>query len=309
MTGDAPIEGGCLCGAIRYRASRVLDAGYCHCTRCRKGGAPLSAWARVEGHDFGLTRGVPARYRSSALGSRCFCSTCGSALYFEGQGYVSIAVGTMDHPDRVAPRVHLFGQQQVGWLDLADGLPRVSGNVLPHPERRQAWERAGTVVVRGETVRDHRAIRAVHDAAFGRDAEGRLVDALRRDGCFQPDLSLVGVGPAGEIVGHVLHSTVDLEMDGIAVRAAALAPVAVVPAWQRMGVGTRLVREGLHRLRVLRYQAVVVLGDPGYYARFGFSRELAAAIAGEHHQALELEVGALAGASGRLSYPRAFAEV
>src|SRR5262245_46657650 len=142
MVVDAPIEGGCLCGAVRYRAARVLDAGYCHCTRCRRGGAPVSAWARVEGPDFVLTKGAPARYRSSELGSRCFCASCGSALYFEGSGaaYVALAIGSVDEPGRIAPRVHLFAHEQLGWLELADDLPRVPGNVLPHPDRRQVWD-------------------------------------------------------------------------------------------------------------------------------------------------------------------------
>jgi putative acetyltransferase len=181
-------------------------------------------------------------------------------------------------------------------------------------DRRQVWEEVRALVVRSETPGDHAAIRRVHDAAFGRESEGRLVDALRQDGLFSPDMSLVGVAPGGEVVGHVLHSTVDLEVDGVAVRGAALAPLGVLPAHQRTGVGTKLVREGLHRLRLLGYRAVIVVGDPAYYARFGFSRELAVTIAspyvGEAHQALELEVGALAGAtSGRVAYPPPFTEV
>ncbi len=316
MLVDAPLEGGCLCGAIRYRVARVSDAAYCHCSRCRRGGAPVTAWAYVEGPDFALTQGTPARYRSSDLGSRCFCAICGSAVYFEGSGaaYVSVAVGTFDDPGRIPPRVHLFGPQQLRWLELVDDLARVSSNVLPHPDRRQAWDATRALVVRSEHARDHAAIRRVHDAAFAREAEGRLVDALRRDGCFSPDMSLVGVAPGGEIAGHVLHSTLDLEVDGRAVAGAARAPLAVLPRYQHTGVGTKLVREGLHRLRLLGYRAVIVVGNPAYYGRFGFSRALAEPIdspyAGEHHQALELESGVLAGAtSGRVTYPPAFAEV
>jgi putative acetyltransferase len=310
------LEGGCLCGAIRYRIARVFDAGYCHCSRCRKGGAPVSAWARVEAPDFALMKGSPARYRSSDLGARCFCMVCGSAVFFEGDGgaYFSVAIGTLDDPEQVPPRVHLFGQQQLRGLELVDDLPRVAGNVLPHPDRRDAWQLARAVVVRSEAVADHAAIRRVHDAAFGRDAEGLLIDVLRRDGRFSPDMSVVGVTPDGEIVGHVLHSALDLEVDGVAVRAAALAPVAVVPAFQRAGIGTKLVREGLHRMRLLGYDAAIVVGHPAYYGRFGFSQALAAPIAspyaGEHHQALELTPGVLSGATrGRVTYPPAFAEV
>ncbi len=177
----------------------------------------------------------------------------------------------------------------------------------PQPDRP-------SLIVRSEGAPDHAAIRRVHDAAFGREAEGRLVDALRAAGCFSPDMSLVGVAAGSEIVAHVLHSTVDLEVDGVAVPAAALAPVAVLPAFQRRGVGTQLVREGLHRVRLLGYRAVVVVGDPAYYGRFGFSPDLAAPIAspyaGPYHQAIELEENALSSArAGRVVYPPAFAAV
>jgi len=190
----------------------------------------------------------------------------------------------------------------------------IEGDCRSDLDQRQAREGVSALVVRGEHPGDHAAIRRVHEAAFGRESEGRLVDDLRRAGLFSPDMSLVAVAPGGEVVGHVLHSTVDLEIDGVPVPCAALAPLAVLPAYQRRGVGTKLVREGLHRLRLLGYRAVIVVGDPAYYARFGFSRELAAAIAspyaGDAHQALELEVGVLSAVMcGRVTYPAPFTEV
>ena len=148
----------------------------------------------------------------------------------------------------------------------------------------------------------------VHDAAFAGPAEGRLVDALRDSGLFSPDLSLVAVTAGGDVVGHVLFSRLDLEVDGRDVPAVALAPLAVLPCHQRIGIGTRLVREGLRRLEALRLEAVIVLGDPAYYARFGFSQALAAPLAspyaGPHLQALALSRGVLSGARrGRIIYP------
>src|SRR5262245_34040539 len=136
-----------------------------------------------------------------------------------------------------------------------------------------------TVGIRGERPGDEAAIRHVHEAAFRGSAEGRLVDALRGAGLVSPEASLVAVAAGGEVVGHVLFSAIALEVDGRDVPAAALAPLAVLPACQRAGVGTRLVREGLVRLPALGYRAVIVVGDHAYYVRFGFSQALAAPLA------------------------------
>src|SRR5262245_12577241 len=134
------LTGGCLCGAIRYEIARVFDAGYCHCSRCRKatGGAVL-AWAYVEADAFQLKTGQPRVYVSSAEGSRAFCGECGSPLWFTGaEGtYYSVHVGTLDDPERVPPQIHQCIETKLGWLALADDLPRVEGNTLPHPDARQ----------------------------------------------------------------------------------------------------------------------------------------------------------------------------
>jgi hypothetical protein len=122
MTTDH-LAGGCLCGAVRYEIERVFDVMYCHCSRCRKTtGAPVVACA----------------YASSAEGDRCFCGECGSALYFEGRGgrYYSVHVGTLDDPEQAPPRIHQCIETRLAWLELADDLPRVAGNRLPHPDKR-----------------------------------------------------------------------------------------------------------------------------------------------------------------------------
>jgi len=94
------------------------------------------------------------------------------------------------------------------------------------------------------------------------------------------------------------------------VRALALAPMAVVPMRQRQGIGTRLLNESIARLSRTKYEAVIVVGHPDYYPRFGFSAELAKKIAspyaGEAFMALELKDGALAGEAGFVTYPVAF---
>ncbi len=158
-----------------------------------------------------------------------------------------------------------------------------------------------------ETPDDIEAIAALNRAAFGGGEEVEIIDRLCRDGLVA--LSLVD-RDAGAIVGHVLFSELEVTVDGNAVRAVALAPMAVMPTRQREGIGSRLVRHGLDVLKDRGCEAVIVLGHPDYYPRFGFSAaraaKLAAPFSGPAFMALELKPGALAGASGTVRYPRAF---
>jgi putative acetyltransferase len=164
-----------------------------------------------------------------------------------------------------------------------------------------------SVEVRGERPGDHAAIHEVNRLAFGGDDEARLVDALRAGGHVR--LSLVAED-AGRVVGHVLFSDLPIESRQGTVPALALAPLAVLPARQRQGVGSLLVREGLRACARQGHRIVVVLGHPGYYPRFGFSaalaRPLKSPFSGEAWMALELVPGALAGVAGEVRYPPPF---
>ncbi len=151
------------------------------------------------------------------------------------------------------------------------------------------------------------AIGAVHCAAFNDTYEAAVVAGLREGGWAIA--SLVG-RVDGAVVGHVMFSTIALEVDGRAPRTAALAPLAVDEHWRALGVGGQLVRAGLAICRAQGVEAVVVLGDPAYYRRFGFALEALAHVRSPYGPGkllgLELVAGALAGQAGQVRYPAPF---
>jgi putative acetyltransferase len=162
-------------------------------------------------------------------------------------------------------------------------------------------------MIRPERAGDPIAILEVHRLAFGRDDEGRLVDSLRSGGHARA--SLVAERD-GRIVGHVLFSDLPIATPQGTVKALALAPLAVVPSHQRLGIGSALVREGLRACREAGHAIVVVLGHPEFYPRFGFSATLAERLrspfSGPAFMALELVPGALEGVAGEVRYPPPF---
>src|SRR6185369_9113706 len=118
------------------------------------------------------------------------------------------------------------------------------------------------MIVRLETTGDVVAIRAIAEAAFLQSAEAQLVDDLRDAG--DSVFSLVAV--EGEtIVGHAMFSRLQAPFPALA-----LGPVAVLPGRQRMGVGSRLIREGIVGCEAAGWVGIFVLGDPTFYRRFGF---------------------------------------
>lgn len=119
--------------------------------------------------------------------------------------------------------------------------------------------------LRDETAEDYPEVHELVTAAFGQPGEARLVAALRVAGATT--LSLVAESE-GMIVGHVLYSPVTVEHAEVPLLG--LAPLSVLPARQRRGVGSLLMRESLARARALGYRGVVLLGHPEYYPRFGF---------------------------------------
>jgi putative acetyltransferase len=125
------------------------------------------------------------------------------------------------------------------------------------------------VRIRPETDADHTAVAEVTAAAFGKEDEARLVDAIRASAEYVPALTLVAEDD-GRIVGHVMYSYSSLE--GSETRLLQLSPLSVAPDRQGEGIGAALTRESLRLADERREPLVLVLGHPTYYPRFGFRR-------------------------------------
>ena len=168
-------------------------------------------------------------------------------------------------------------------------------------------ETPSQAIVRAERRSDYPAIRGVNEAAFGGTEEASLVESLREAGVVL--LSLVAE-TGTRVVGHVLFSRMSIDTPNGAVPAVALAPVAVLPAYQRQGIGGRLIRDGLDALRGLGERIVIVVGHPAYYPRFGFSSGRASGLdspfPADVFMALELTANALREIHGTVRYPQAF---
>ncbi len=167
------------------------------------------------------------------------------------------------------------------------------------------------LVIRPECDADVATIRAVHEAAFPTPAEAMLVDLLRKNG--KARISLVSED-AGSVVGHILFSPVEIAADdGTRMIGLGLAPLAVLPEFQRRGIGSRLVLDGLAECRRQRQPFVVVLGHTEFYPRFGFERASRRGIRNEYgadevFMVLEVHAGSLP-AAGLAKYGAEFAKL
>jgi putative acetyltransferase len=170
-----------------------------------------------------------------------------------------------------------------------------------------------SITVRPETAEDIRAIDVVHISAFGGEAEANLVSVLRASVTYNRELSLVAE-LGGRIVGHVLLTRVPFRKDGGEKHVLALGPMSVVPSQSHRGIGSELIQASIALAREKGYGAIVVLGHPEYYKRFGF------VLAKDMHvtcnlpapeyalTVMEIVPGNLAG-GGHVEYPEPFLEL
>jgi len=208
-------------------------------------------------------------------------------------------------------------QQRLEWLEEAKELCRSVFQQGAHDKTTDSdkeWQPHYVdthTLIRNEEEKDWAAVYALNVAAFETQAEANLVDALRQQA--RPVISLVSVEHQA-IVGHILFSPVKLSGHS-ELMIMGLAPMAVAPKHQRKGIGSALVRAGLEQCKKLGGGAVVVLGHPEFYPRFGFSPSASFGIRCEYDvpeevfMILELQPDFLDGISGKLEYHSAFSSV
>ncbi len=121
-----PLEGGCLCGRVRYRATPDhRDGYYCHCRMCQL------AFGNTRAAYFNLRKsevqwlGAPAYFASSKIARRGFCSDCGTPLSFEflDNDRMDLAVGSLDDPSAMKPSEHFAVESRIAAWHVPDGLP------------------------------------------------------------------------------------------------------------------------------------------------------------------------------------------
>jgi predicted N-acetyltransferase YhbS len=178
--------------------------------------------------------------------------------------------------DRIIPRFHLEGVLPGSHISVIKIDPQTGERLglltiatageggwvdLPNPIIVRAGEAfiAVPMLIRLENDQDHDAVRKVNRLAFNQEAEARLVEALRAGGFAR--VSLVA-DMNGQVVGHIMFSNLNIITDAGTVAALALAPMAVLPDFQKQGIGSALVRRGLADCKMKDHRIVVVLGIP-----------------------------------------------
>lgn len=126
--------GSCLCGAVRFEVADALErVVHCHCTICQRAhSAAFVTWAAVPEEHVRITAGEAeiTHYRSSDIGTRSFCRTCGSSMFCTldtHPGVIDVALACLAADHGAVPRLHVFWDDRVGWIELEDRLPRLGG--------------------------------------------------------------------------------------------------------------------------------------------------------------------------------------
>ncbi|WP_321320502.1 N-acetyltransferase [Labilibaculum sp.] len=167
------------------------------------------------------------------------------------------------------------------------------------------------IQIRPENKNDYKTISMINDMAFGQEAEGLLVEKLRKNKKFIKDLSLVAC-MGNEIVGHILFFPIEIKSDNNSFESLALAPMSVIPELQGLGIGSQLIENGLAKAKKMRHKSVIVLGHTEFYSKFNFipasnfKISCHFEVSDEVFMALELEKYALKTVSGCVEYPKEF---
>lgn len=154
---------------------------------------------------------------------------------------------------------------------------------------------------------------AFKNAEFSDHSEHFLVSRLRKSDAFIPELSIVACDNS-KVIGHILFTKIFINNGSSNTLSLGLAPLSVLPKYQGIGIGSKLIEEGLNVAKSLGFKSVIVLGHDKYYPRFGFKKaslfniKAPFDVPSEAFMALELEEGSLKNISGTVIYNKAFFE-
>ena len=128
------VPGACLCGAVTFTIELpALVCAHCHCTMCRRAhGAGYVTWVCVAKERLRVTSGADrlSKYASSNHGTRTFCGTCGSHLFFDSThraDQVDVVLANLQGEIEVAPQMHIYFDNRATWVQVGDDLPRLGG--------------------------------------------------------------------------------------------------------------------------------------------------------------------------------------
>lgn len=122
-------EGGCFCGKVRYALTgEPQSSDICHCVSCRRtSGAQSIAWLTFPLEGFSFVTGDPTSFHSSQGVTRTFCGTCGTSLTYQNDGdpdSIDVTTASLDQPEKFPPTRHIWTEDRLGWVSVADGLPQ-----------------------------------------------------------------------------------------------------------------------------------------------------------------------------------------
>jgi len=176
-----------------------------------------------------------------------------------------------------------------------------------------------TVTIRKENSFDHNWVIELTEKAFetleiSDHNEGKLVNKLRKAPTFIEELSLVAE-INGQVVGHILFTPITIDNGQQQFQSLVLAPVSVLPEFQKQGIGGQLICAGHEKAKELGFHSSILLGHPDYYPRFGYNPASTWGIkthiplpSDDVFMAVELTKGALSKVSGMVIFPPEFGE-
>ena len=170
------------------------------------------------------------------------------------------------------------------------------------------------IIIRQELKEDLARIKEINDQAFEQEDEGRLINKLRQKDQFIPELSLIAEVDQN-LVGHILFYPVKIISEDQKHITLSLGPMSALPEYQKKGIGSKLINEGLKRAKDLGFRSVIVVGNPEYYPKFGFTKasnwsiKVPFEVPDEVFMALEIVKGELQDKPGIIDYPKEFLEI